>query len=127
MKIKIVSHLHLGDPSGCLLKKGSKWSPDTGFERLVAACGTDNDYLVLLGDILDFSILDYTDDYSAAQAFFFAISEKNIARDIIYIIGNHDNTLWHIVMHEANVTFRFCFTYVAFQQRILPFIRCHKD
>ncbi|MBN2573005.1 MAG: metallophosphoesterase [Deltaproteobacteria bacterium] len=104
MRLAVISDLHLGEPRCSLVaKEGGQWRTEVGFERLTAACGQDNAYLVILGDALDFSVADYADVYGAAAAFFRQVAQARLAKRILYVPGNHDHTLWHIATHEANV------------------------
>jgi len=104
MRLAVISDLHLGDPRCSLVvNENGKWRTEVGFDRLAAACGQDNDYLVILGDALDFSVADYVDAYSAAAAFFRQVAQAKLGKRILYVPGNHDHTLWHITRHEANV------------------------
>jgi len=100
MKILIISDLHLGDPNSTLIKSdltfGSK------FSDFLDAAGT-NDYLVLLGDAFDFSVSAYDQVYAIARIFLQQIRDHNIARQIIFVPGNHDFEFWHILEHEVNI------------------------
>ena len=40
--------------------------------------------------MFDFSIADYADAYAAARAFFMRVRDDGIAREVIYVPGNHD-------------------------------------
>ena len=62
--------------------------------------------LVLLGDILDFSVASYDEAFAAARVFFDAIKRDKIAAELIYVPGNHDFDAWHMIEHEVNVTRR---------------------
>jgi len=101
MKLAILSDTHFGDQHCTLvtpdLKLGSK------FQAFADAVGTGNDFLILAGDILDFSISEYQQAYIAAQVFFDQVKSSNIAREIIYIAGNHDSDIWHIMQHQRSV------------------------
>lgn len=48
------------------------------------------DYLVLLGDIIDLSVASYEDAYRDARAFFAALQRDGLAREVVYVPGNHD-------------------------------------
>jgi UDP-2,3-diacylglucosamine pyrophosphatase LpxH len=61
------------------------------------------DYLVLLGDIIDFSVASYEDAYKHAKVFFRKIQEDTLARRLIYIPGNHDFDIWHTVEYQVNI------------------------
>jgi predicted phosphodiesterase len=61
------------------------------------------DCLILLGDIFEFSIEKYHKAYEAAKIFFDKITEDGITEKLIYVPGNHDFEIWHIVEHEVNI------------------------
>ena len=105
MRIAIISDTHFGDPMGTLVHRDSEGEIAIGprYKDLKTATGTDNDYLILLGDILDFSIASYQEAYDFARVFFRHLQKDKIAKEIIYVCGNHDADLWHIVEHEVNV------------------------
>ncbi len=101
MKLAITSDVHLGDPNCVLVKDdltfGSK------FEEFADTIGKKNDYLILLGDIFDFSISSYQKVYDIAKIFLGEVQRLEIARQIVYVPGNHDFEFWHILEHEVNV------------------------
>jgi UDP-2,3-diacylglucosamine pyrophosphatase LpxH len=105
MRIAIVSDTHFGDPMCTLVtrSKTNKILPGTKYEDFKKAAGTDNDFLILLGDIFDFSISSYQEAYEHAKIFFFQIQRDHIAKEIILVPGNHDADLWHIAEHETNI------------------------
>ena len=102
MKLAIISDTHLGDPNSVLLPSADNAS-HSKYNDFIDAAGQDNDYLILLGDILDFSIASYAGAYEAAKRFFCQIQKDKIANEIIYIAGNHDADMWHMAEHEVNV------------------------
>lgn len=105
MKIAIISDTHFGDPTCVLVGRNpaGAFIPGSRYGQFMAAAGSDNDYLVLVGDILDFSIASYEDAYNAAKFFFQQIQNDRMAKEIIYIPGNHDADLWHVVEHQTNI------------------------
>ncbi|MBU0699464.1 MAG: metallophosphoesterase [Proteobacteria bacterium] len=105
MRIAIISDTHFGDPMGTLVQSDDHGKIVIGprYKDFKKAIGTNNDYLILLGDILDFSIVSYEEAYDFARIFFLQLQEDKIAKEIIYVCGNHDADLWHIVEHEVNV------------------------
>ncbi len=105
MRIAMISDTHLGDPMGTLVHRDGNGEIVIGskYKDFKKAVGKDNDYLILLGDILDFSIVSYQEAYNFARVFFLQLQKDNIAKEIIYVCGNHDADLWHIVEHEVNV------------------------
>ena len=66
----------------------------------------NNDYLILLGDILDFSVTSYENAYKAGKTFFSLIKKDNIADQIIYVPGNHDYDIWSVVEYEVNIIYQ---------------------
>lgn len=105
MKLIVASDLHFGDPRCALVAAETGPEPRLapGYGRFLEAAGRDNDYLVLLGDVFDFSIADYADAYAAARVFFRRVRDDRVAREVVYVPGNHDFGFWHVTMHEANV------------------------
>lgn len=114
MRIAIVSDFHLGDPMATIAVRDEK----SGQIRLGPmynefkikindkSGGQPLDYLVLMGDILDFSIASYNEAYAIGQYFFQQLKDDKIAHEIIYIPGNHDFDLWHTVEYQTNVTWK---------------------
>lgn len=121
MKLVAVSDWHLG-ASRCALVEGDRGQRHTTeiYQRLVATIraydgardGSGIDYLVLLGDIMDFSVASQGDAYDAAQVVFAALAAEMSTRgdylikQIIYVPGNHDFSVWSTIMHQANVVNR---------------------
>lgn len=114
MRLAIISDVHLGDSMSvmvlkdsmtCQIQLGSKYD---AFKNKVKTKfgGEELDYLVLLGDILDFSVSSYSDAYAIGKFFFQQLKDDGIAKEIIYIPGNHDFDLWHTVEYQINVTQR---------------------
>ncbi len=111
MRIAIVSDTHFGDPMCALatLDAGGRavLGPKYAALRDAVRAGGDGrapaDYLVLLGDILDFSIASYEEAFRVAKFFFLTVQQDGLAREIIYVPGNHDFELWHTVEYETNV------------------------
>jgi len=102
MQFAVISDTHFGDENCTLvnhntLKKGDK------FDEFYDIVGQGNDYLILLGDIFDFSITDYATSYEVAKIFFKLVQKNNIAKAIIYVPGNHDFDIWHTVQHQINI------------------------
>jgi len=102
MKVAIVSDIHLGDDQCALVDSRTHRLTDD-YDRFEEGVGKDNDFLVLAGDILDFSVSRYKDTYECARAFFRKVLEDGLARQFIYLPGNHDTNVWHTVEHETNV------------------------
>lgn len=102
MKIAIVSDIHLGDEQ-CALVDSRTHQLTADYEKFKSGVGQDNDFLVLAGDILDFSVSRYRDTYECARSFFRKVLEDGLARQFIYLPGNHDANVWHTVEHETNI------------------------
>jgi hypothetical protein len=100
MKLALISDLHFGSPTANLVENGQVTNR---FHELVERVGADNDFLVLAGDVFDFSICPYEKVYAAATVFFAAVQEARLARDIVYLPGNHDGDFWHLLDYEINV------------------------
>lgn len=116
MRITIISDQHFGDPESALVTKDEETKKiivnDNYFQKFKRAArqedengqnGHKNDYLVLLGDTIDFAIVGYEEAYEIAREFFKKIIENEIAEEIILVPGNHDFELWHICEYEVNV------------------------
>lgn len=105
MRIAVVSDTHFGDPL-CTLVSASAPEPvpriGPAYQAFARAVGRV-DYLVLLGDIVDFSAASYADAYRNARCFFMRLRDDGLAREIIYIPGNHDFDIWYTVEHQVNV------------------------
>ena len=107
MRLAIISDTHLGDPLCTLVeKKGEVFSAGPKYNEFKEAAGVNNDYLILLGDILDFSVTSYENAYNTGKAFFKLIKKDKIAEQIIYVPGNHDYDIWNIVENEVNIIYQ---------------------
>ncbi len=117
-RMVVLSDLHLGDPGSvfhCTTKdsQGNEvWvGPDLmRLKNSLSELGVNEenraDYMVLAGDVLDFSIESFGKAYSVARRFFTALRQLKVAREIIYIPGNHDKDVWDSVQKEVNVFMR---------------------
>lgn len=106
MKFAIISDIHFGDDTCALVTKEKGTNRITAghkYEDFKIAAGEGNDYLILVGDIFDFSIASYEKAYEYGKAFFQRIKQDNIANEIIYIPGNHDADIWHIIQHQRSI------------------------
>ncbi len=108
MRISVISDVHFGDPMcqlACFDPPDSKQNPTIGpkYDDFRAAAGQNNDFLILLGDIFDFSIASYEETYAVAKVFFQQLQRDKIAKQIIYVSGNHDFDMWHFYEHDVNV------------------------
>jgi len=106
MRIAITSDTHFGDNDSQLVSiqgnkavTGKKYD---AFRKAVKEFGKC-DYLILAGDILDFSIASYEKSYECAKFFFEKIRKDDLTNKVIYIAGNHDADIWHIVQHQRHV------------------------
>jgi 3',5'-cyclic AMP phosphodiesterase CpdA len=82
VRVAVISDTHFGDPLCTLVESSPKTgSPVIGpaFEALARAVG-QVDYLVLLGDIIDFSVASYADAYRQARCFFRRLRDEGLAR-----------------------------------------------
>ena len=104
MRVAVVSDTHFGDPLGTLVtvERGDPPRIGPGYAPFLEAV-KECDYLVLLGDIIDFSVASYPDAYRAAKVFFKRLQRDGVAREIVYVPGNHDYDIWHTVEHQVNV------------------------
>lgn len=101
MKVAVISDTHFGDQHSQLAK-------NTYIEKFIEVIKNKTgklDYLVLNGDILDFSISSFENAFNAAKQFFLEIQkqENKITEQIIYIPGNHDKHIWDAIEWEVNV------------------------
>jgi predicted phosphodiesterase len=102
MKIAIVSDIHIGDEQCALVDNKTRKLKDY-YQKFQDSVGQGNDFLVLTGDILDFSVSLYQDTYECARTFFKEVLKDGLAKQFIYLPGNHDTNVWHTVEHETNI------------------------
>ena len=113
MNILVLSDLHLGFPQSRLTvpyedsTTYDKFIENTIFSKVKDTLKLNEsiDYLILCGDIMDFSLNTYADSYKEASKFFRSVARsKNgkypLFRNIIYIPGNHDHNIWELVQYE---------------------------
>ena len=105
MKIAIISDVHLGDPKCKLIEGGALTQTYTAMREAMTKFtgGPPLDYFILNGDTLDFSINRFEDSCKIARPFFIAIKNDNLAKEIIFIPGNHDKHVWDAVEWETNI------------------------
>lgn len=105
MRLAIVSDLHLGDAMCTVVSRNAAgaYVPGAKMPYLLQQLGSGLDYLVLAGDTIDLSVASYQDAYTAARVLFSEIARAGVAREIVFVPGNHDFAIWHILMHEINV------------------------
>ncbi len=102
MKLAMISDTHFGDRL-CTLVDHDQLKIGPKFEAFAQAAGQNNDYLVLMGDIFDFSISNYDTAYRRARVFFNLIKSRKIAKNIIYVPGNHDFDMWQTVQQQYKI------------------------
>lgn len=92
MKVGIISDVHLGDEHCKLIRSGNITATYDALKSSIFKFTKKKalDYLVLDGDILDFSINSFEESCIAAKPFFRAIEKDGLAKELIYIPGNHD-------------------------------------
>ncbi len=105
MKIAIISDLHIGDYNCKLIEAHSTSTTYNRFKSTILdfTGGDPLDYLVLNGDVLDFSINSFEASCIMARPFFQALAGDAITKEIIYIPGNHDKHIWDAVEWETNI------------------------
>lgn len=118
MRIALLSDIHFGDPMSVMAFKdpqdhriylGDRYKEfKTALKN--AFKGKSVDYLVLMGDILDFSIAHYSVSYEIGQFFFQQLIKDKLLQkignkygQIIYVPGNHDFDMWHTVEYQVNI------------------------
>ncbi len=124
MRLAVISDIHLGDSSSSMATRESSGNKiGEGYERFVDTIrerfdGEPLDYLVLLGDVLDFAIEHYSKAYSIAGMLFGRMIEDGLLRErtdeagerkfgpIIYVPGNHDLDMWHTIEYQVNIILR---------------------
>lgn len=108
MRFAVISDTHFGDPECTLAYMDSFGNMKDGC-NLPAFCdtiGKDNDFIIILGDMLDFAINDYEHVYKIARHFFMHLKQQGIIKadgNVIYSPGNHDYDVWHTIEYEANI------------------------
>jgi len=107
MSVAITSDIHLGDPNS-RLSDGKDFYP-YGFYKDFRAkifnfTGSQPlDYLVLCGDILDFSINSFENSIHIGRHFFQQLYNDKIAKQIVYVPGNHDKQIWDGVEWDSRI------------------------
>jgi predicted phosphodiesterase len=105
MRAAIISDTHLGDPDSRLIENG-QLSETYGQLRSTIRDFTNNqplDFLILNGDIMDFSTNSLEKSLVQAKPFFQGISEDGLSKQLVYIPGNHDKLAWNAIEWETNV------------------------
>lgn len=107
MFIADISDVHIGDESS-RMALGKVFNPNGAYSKLKDQIFkfTGNaplDYLILDGDILDFSINPIDDSIRTARPFFMQLQRDNIAKQIVYIPGNHDKQIWDGIQWNTSI------------------------
>lgn len=106
MKLAIISDTHFGSPS-CQLVQDCALGPKYNALKQALQSKGPLDYLVLAGDVLDFSVAPYEQAFAAAQVFFQAVLDDGLLHpdrgQFIYLAGNHDADIWHIMQFQRSV------------------------
>jgi 3',5'-cyclic AMP phosphodiesterase CpdA len=102
MRLAVASDMHLGDEPCVLVEEGDDGSPGIGpgYPALRDAVGTVDD-LVGLGDVIDVSVATCERAYRDAKLFFTQVQKDGLARELIYVPGNHDFDIWSVVGAEV--------------------------
>lgn len=117
MRLAIMSDTHFGDVMCSLVRMGTDGGLSRGpkyaeFKRVArqedeqGKGGQRNEFLVMLGDVLDFSLASYEQAYRVAAKFFTWVKEDDICAQVIYLPGNHDFDLWDTIEYEVNIVDR---------------------
>jgi hypothetical protein len=93
MKLAFISDTHVGEEM-CTLEDHHTLGPGAKFDAFAKAEGRGNDFLVMLGDIFDFSIAPHEALHPRAKALFRLVRRRGIARNIVSMPGNHDFDTW---------------------------------
>ncbi len=101
MKCVIVSDTHLGDPK-CALVNEDYTINHHFYDQFKQYAGTGNDYLIMLGDIIDCAVSNYDHSFKVAKTFFRQVEKDGIANEIVITTGNHDIDLWHTAQMQEN-------------------------
>ncbi len=107
MSVAITSDIHLGDPNS-RLSDGKDFYP-YGFYKDFRAKIFDFtesrslEYLVLCGDILDFSINSFEKSIHIGRHFFQQLYKDKVAKQIVYVPGNHDKQIWDGVEWDSRI------------------------
>jgi predicted phosphodiesterase len=105
MKIAVISDAHLGNPDSKFIENGALTNTYESFRLTIRKFNNNKplDYLVLNGDTLDFTSDSIEKIIAAARPFFQGIHTDKLAKNLIYIPGNHDKQIWDMVECESNV------------------------
>ena len=114
MRIAVISDVHLGNPKSYMAHRDQNSGeivPGKYFNDFISAIknkfnNKSLDYLVLLGDVLDFSVTSYIEAYDIGKFFFQKLRDEKLTDEIIYIPGNHDFDIWDTVQYQLNITNR---------------------
>lgn len=103
MRLAVISDTHLGDTLCQLARKvGAAYEPGPRLDTLLKILGNEQyDYIVLLGDIPDFSVVPYEEAYAATAVLLQALA--SCTKRFIFVPGNHDFDVWATVEYQVNV------------------------
>jgi len=109
MTIAIISDTHIGDRSSRLLdKNGTFTSSNPCYCELKEKIFNFTkrkplEFLVLSGDIMDFSINSIDSSINLSRPFFQQLSSDKLTKRIVYIPGNHDKQVWDGVQWDTSI------------------------
>jgi hypothetical protein len=105
MKIAVISDAHLGNPDSRFFEDGILTETYESFRAAIRKFNNNRplDFMVLNGDILDFTSDSLEKTLISAQPFFQGIYTDKLARKLLYIPGNHDRQVWDMVEWESSV------------------------
>jgi predicted phosphodiesterase len=105
VRLAIISDTHFGDGNCALVTRdvNGQYRQGPKYAELRKSLGGKVNYLVLAGDVFDFSIASYDEAYGYARAFFQWLRDEDLAERIVYLAGNHDADMWYIQLHQVHV------------------------
>lgn len=138
MNAAIISDIHLGDSLSAMVYRDMHGEIRVGdkyyemrdrIRQRFPSDGESLDYLILAGDIFDFSVSSYSESYQMGKIFFQHLKDDHIAEQIIYLPGNHDFDLWNTVEYEVNVIHRIKEnkTPLSFKMSVPAIIDCRRS
>jgi predicted phosphodiesterase len=107
MNFAVISDTHFGDKDCGLVIKNqetNKYELGSLYEDFRGSISGCYDYLIMIGDVFDFAIEGYNDAYEIGKVFLNqVVNDGIITKGFIYLSGNHDFDLWHLIEYEANI------------------------
>lgn len=98
-----ISDLHLGEEKSILnIKKNSGRENLSNLIKILEEQGKV-DELIIIGDLVDFSLASLNEAYTDCKEFFKALSEIGNIDEIVIIPGNHDHHLWIQLVEQAEI------------------------